>query len=295
MDLIREIDSKNESIKGKILTKILLAKICLDLIENFSAQNAHSEEYDSELHKIKEKNKKIIIDNKKYFENNNIKIENEEEEENEDEEDNQNFIGYQIDKIYADIINSLIKNKKIENNYNNVMKELDKKNFDINSYEVDIKNKQNEINLLKSESTTQINNLKKEINNLKKRENIFLETFNKIKNYNNNNNRNNLSYNNYYNNVPNSLNNSFNNNNNNIQKQNKIIQSPVLNNNMSYMSYQPQKNGDLNLSNYNGNFNNINNNNNELEESFKYSYQLLDNLKNSISKVDFNKDYLNLI
>ena len=181
----------------------------------------------------------------------------------------------------------------MENNYNNVMKELDKKNFDINSYEVDIKNKQNEINLLKSESTTQINNLKKEINNLKKRENIFLETFNKIKNYNNNNNRNNLSYNNYYNNVPNSLNNSF--NNNNIQKQNKIIQSPILNNNMSYMSYQPQKNGDLNLSNYNGNFINNNNNNNDLEESFKYSYQLLDNLKNSISKVDFNKDYLNLI
>jgi hypothetical protein len=60
------------------------------------------------------------------------------------------------------------------------------------------------------------------------------------------------------------------------------------------MSYQPQKNNDLNLSNY-ANFNGTNINNNDLEESFKYSYQLLDNLKNSISKVDFNKDYLNLI
>ena len=117
MDLIREIDSKNESIEGKILTKILLSKICLDLIENFYSMNAYSEEYKSELNKIKEKNEKIIIDNKKYFENNGVKIENEEEEENEDEEDNQNFIEYQIDKIYADIINSLIKNKKIENNY----------------------------------------------------------------------------------------------------------------------------------------------------------------------------------
>ena len=107
MDLIREINSKNESIEGKILTKILLAKICIDLIENFSSQNTYSEENDEELNNIKEKNEKIISENKKYFEKNEIKLENEEEEENEDEEDNQNFIiGYQIDKIYADIINS---------------------------------------------------------------------------------------------------------------------------------------------------------------------------------------------
>ena len=134
MDLIREIDSKNESIEGKILTKILLSKICLDLIENFRSMNAYSEEYNSELNKIKEKNEKIIIDNKTYFENNNIKIENEEEEENEDEEDNQNFIEYQIDKIYADIINSLIKNKKIENNYDDsidILNQIDIENINI--------------------------------------------------------------------------------------------------------------------------------------------------------------------
>ena len=135
MDLIREINSKNESIEGKILTKILLAKICIDLIENFSSQNTYSEENDEELNNIKKKNEKIISENKKYFEKNEIKLENEEEEENEDEEDNQNFIiGYQIDKIYADIINSLIKNKKIENNYNNVidiLNQIDIENINI--------------------------------------------------------------------------------------------------------------------------------------------------------------------
>ena len=135
MDLIREINSKNESIEGKILTKILLAKICIDLIENFLSQNTYSKENDEELNNIKEKNEKIISENKKYFEKNEIKLENEEEEENEDEEDNQNFIiGYQIDKIYADIINSLIKNKKIENNYNNVidiLNQIDIENINI--------------------------------------------------------------------------------------------------------------------------------------------------------------------
>ena len=134
IDLIREINSKNESIEGKNLTKILLSKICIDLIENFSSMNAYSEEYDEELNNIKEKNEKIISENKKYFENNNIKLENEEEEENEDEEDNQYFIGYQIDKIYADIIISLIKNKKIENNYDiviNLLKQMDIENINI--------------------------------------------------------------------------------------------------------------------------------------------------------------------
>ena len=136
--MIREIDCKNESIKeNNILTKLLLSKICIDLIKNFSSMNTYSEEFLEELNNIKEKNEKIISENKKYFENNGIKLENEKEEENEDnneeEEDNQGFIEYQIDKIYADIISSLIRNKKIKD-YDfslNILKQMDIENINI--------------------------------------------------------------------------------------------------------------------------------------------------------------------
>ena len=66
--MIREIDCKNESIKeNNILTKLLLSKICIDLIENFPSMNTYSEEFHEELKNIKEKNEKIISENKKYF------------------------------------------------------------------------------------------------------------------------------------------------------------------------------------------------------------------------------------
>ena len=137
INLIREINNKNESIQGNILTKLLLSKICLDLIDNLSSMNSYSEENDEELDEIKEKNKNIISENINYFEKIGLKYKNEEEDENEDnneeEEENQNFVDNQIDKIYSDIINSLIKNNKIKD-YDftvNIMKEMDIENINI--------------------------------------------------------------------------------------------------------------------------------------------------------------------
>jgi hypothetical protein len=48
------------------------------------------------------------------------------------------------------------------------------------------------------------------------------------------------------------------------------------------MTYNPQKNY-LNISNF------------DKDDSFKYSYYLIDNLKNAINKVDFQSEYSNLL
>ena len=82
--------------------------------------------------------------------------------------------------------------------------------------------------------------------------------------------------------------------NNNINlktNNNKSFMSPQVNynnemNNMnintSYMTYNPQRN-DLNISSL------------DKDESFRYSYFLIDNLKNAINKFDFQNEYTNLI
>jgi hypothetical protein len=64
---------------------------------------------------------------------------------------------------------------------------------------------------------------------------------------------------------------------NNVQLNNK-------NQNTSFMTYNPTtNNNELNLSNL------------DKDESFRYSYYLIDNLKNAINKVDFENEYSNLI
>lgn len=137
MDMIREIKNRNESIKDNILTKLFLSKICLDLIENFTSMNSYLEENDEELEEIKKMNKNIISKNINYFEkiglNYKYKDEDENEDNNEEEEENQNFVENQIDKIYSDIINSLIKNNKIKD-YDftiKILKEMDIENINI--------------------------------------------------------------------------------------------------------------------------------------------------------------------
>ena len=39
MELIKEIDNKNKSIKNNIIARIIMSKICIDLIEKFEITN----------------------------------------------------------------------------------------------------------------------------------------------------------------------------------------------------------------------------------------------------------------
>jgi hypothetical protein len=123
---------------------------------------------------------------------------------------------------------------------------------------------------------------------LKKRENIYKNTLSRLKTYNTN--TINSTNNNF---IQTRYSNSFINNNN--SPNNKTYMSPQINNygnfnndnfnanlNSSYMTYNPQKN-DLNISNF------------DKDDSFKYSYYLIDNLKNAINKVDFQSEYSNLL
>ena len=95
---------------------------------------------------------------------------------------------------------------------------------------------------------------------MKTRENIYKETLSKLKNA------------------------TSNNNNENYQV------SPLRNNNInqgtnnnSYYTYNQRNGKEMNNSPY---F--------EKDDSFKYSYYLIDNLKNSISNVDFQKNLTNI-
>lgn len=66
----------------------------------------------------------------------------------------------------------------------------------------------------------------------------------------------------------------------NVNRMNVPINNNNLNN--SYYTYNPPRNiNDINQTN-------------ERDESFRYSYFLIDNLKNAINSVDFKKDYSNL-
>jgi len=101
------------------LSKMILSKICIDLINNFKSLENFEDEYIEEISRIEEENKKIISDNLKIFGNCGLGMEVEE------------FLEKNIEKIYADLFQSLIKNKKFEN-YEfivNVMKRLDMENI----------------------------------------------------------------------------------------------------------------------------------------------------------------------
>lgn len=118
LDLIKEIDKKSEENEKKI-NQLLMAKICIDLIDGFPSNDKYIEEYDEEINNIKAKKEKIIEENLKYFENIGLNI------------NDKDIYDNQIDQIYANIITSLIKNKKFEN-YDfimNIMNELDMDNI----------------------------------------------------------------------------------------------------------------------------------------------------------------------
>jgi chromosome segregation ATPase len=150
---------------------------------------------------------------------------------------------------------------KYENAYNNAIQDLQKKNLDSNTFEKNLKIKEEELNKFKEKYNKKILKLKEDNIGLKQRENIYKDTLNKLKNYTND-----INNNNNFNNIMNtqqSLGNNLNN----------------LNNlNQSFYSYNPPR-PEFNF-----------NNNNEIDDSFKYSYYLIDNLKNAINKIDYQKD-----
>ena len=120
IDFIREIDKKNKNTESE-LTKLILSKLSNGLIINFRETDEYQDEYESELNNIESSNNKIISENFHFFKNINMNIEVDEFNEN------------KIDIIYADIIKSLIKNKKIDNfeYIVKIMEDLDIKNINI--------------------------------------------------------------------------------------------------------------------------------------------------------------------
>ena len=129
--------------------------------------------------------------------------------------------------------------------------------------------------------------LKDNVDILKKRENIYQDTISRFKQ--NNTNSIDRTINNYTinNSLPNvlSANNIINDiNRSRLMSSSNNVQLNNKNQNTSFMTYNPStNNNELNLSNL------------DKDESFRYSYYLIDNLKNAINKVDFENEYSNLI
>ena len=97
-----------------------MSKIGNDLIKNFEATGKYKDDYQKEIKSLEEENMKTISDNINIMKTIGLEIKEEYLEEN-------------MDKIYADIINSFIKSKKFEN-YEfvlQIMKDIDIENIDI--------------------------------------------------------------------------------------------------------------------------------------------------------------------
>ena len=114
-EFIEKINNIQKKYKEEKFKKIILAKIIIDLINNFNGE----ENINISLKEIRELNENIIMDNLEYF-NNNIGKKNEDF-----------FISNKVDKIYSYIFEELIKKNKFQN-YNfveSLLKELDCENI----------------------------------------------------------------------------------------------------------------------------------------------------------------------
>jgi hypothetical protein len=121
MELIKEIDNKNKSIKNNIIARIIMSKICIDLIEKFEETSNYNDDYEDELVILKEDNEGFISDNLKALEEFGLNIDKEE------------FMNKILDKFYSYLIKSLIENKKFDS-YEivlNLMKDIDVENIPI--------------------------------------------------------------------------------------------------------------------------------------------------------------------
>ena len=121
MEIINKLNQIENNNDKNYFYKTIKSKIVLDLLSNFKATNSYNSKYDQEIEQIQKNNIKII---KKYiyiFSNNKINL-----------NDKDIFIKG-LEEIYIEIINSLIKNNKL-NDYNytiNILKQLDVENIDL--------------------------------------------------------------------------------------------------------------------------------------------------------------------
>ena len=119
--LINELYNKNKD--NNSITKIIYAKIIIDLINNFRGlDSSENDRYNKKLKEIEDENINYI--------DNNIKIFQEKFGLNYNKDD---FMNKNLDLIYIEIFNALIENRKLEN-YDDVIeiiKMLDLENIDI--------------------------------------------------------------------------------------------------------------------------------------------------------------------
>ena len=120
-DFIKTINNERKKTFQKYKL-IMFSKIILDLIDNYRETDEYNENKDSfELEEIKRENNQIIEDNIEVYKEIDLNL-------NEDD-----IIKKKIDEIYSDIINALIRSKKIEDfEYAyNVFEQLDLKNINL--------------------------------------------------------------------------------------------------------------------------------------------------------------------
>ena len=121
LDFIKNIniERKKTSQKYKL---IMLSKIIIDLIDNYRETDEYNENEESfELEEIEKENRQIIRDNIEIFKEVRLNL-------NEDD-----ILVKKIDQIYSEVINTLIRSKKIEDfEYAyNVLEQLDLKNINL--------------------------------------------------------------------------------------------------------------------------------------------------------------------
>ena len=102
IDFIKQMINLNQKIKEKKFRKIILCKNLLDIIKNYEALDDYDEDMMEETDKIKEDCIKTIKENIGIFNDLKIKIKPE------------YIINNKIDNLYNEIINGLIKSKKID-------------------------------------------------------------------------------------------------------------------------------------------------------------------------------------
>ena len=121
LDFIKEINIERKKTSQKYKF-IMLSKIIIDLIYNYRGSDEYNENMDRfELEEIEKENGLIIKNNIAIFKEINLNL-------NEDD-----ILIKNVDEIYAEIINALIRSKKVEDfEYAyNVFEQLDLKNIDL--------------------------------------------------------------------------------------------------------------------------------------------------------------------
>ena len=119
-DLINELELKNRN--NNVLIRLITSKIILELIDNFKGlDNTENEKYNEKIEELTKYNEDYIKNNVINFQEYNLNY------------NYDNIINNKIDYIYIDIINALIKNRKLEEyDYTyDIIKLLDLENIDI--------------------------------------------------------------------------------------------------------------------------------------------------------------------